>query len=494
MLKSVLSGRDDTARLAALGRSWAIIEFDLKGTILSANQNFCSATGYELNEIQGKHHSLFVPSEMRDSTEYAAFWEALGRGENQSGEFKRIRKDGAEFWLQASYSVITSKAGKPLRVIKIAADITAEKRHAIAVAGQINAINRSQAVIQFEMDGTVIDANENFCKALGYRVDEIVGKNHSLFIDPDAKSSPDYKAFWDHLRSGQFHSGEFKRQRKDGSDLWIQATYNPILDETGTPIRVVKFATDISAAVEERIRRSQVQKEIDADLNDVANAVSHTNDQAASAANAAIEASSSVQTVAAAAEELVASIEEISRQVSHATGVSDQALKEAIQSETIMNGLAEDAQSIGEVIELIETIAAQTNLLALNATIEAARAGEAGRGFAVVAAEVKDLAAQTTKATENISTRVSSVQTSTTGAVAAINEIRQVIESVNHTSQSIAAAVEEQSAVTRDISNNMQMASNGVSTISANVETISTMTSQMEASTQKVREASRKIA
>ncbi|SNY92099.1 methyl-accepting chemotaxis sensory transducer with Pas/Pac sensor [Cohaesibacter sp. ES.047] len=494
MLGFNFGGPDDTARLAALGRSWAIIEFDLVGTILCANDNFCQALGYAQSEIVGKHHSMFVSDEVRNSSDYKAFWTALGCGEAQNGEYLRKSKDGSDVWIQASYSVVTNKVGKPVSVIKIAADITEQKLNALAVAGQINAIDRSQAVIHFKMDGTVIEANENFCDALGYRLDEIVGKNHSIFIDANFKNSQGYQAFWDKLRAGEFHSGEFKRLAKDGSDVWIQATYNPILDDSGRPIRVVKFATDITATVEERLRRAQVQRDIDAELDDVANAVTHTNEQAGSAANAAIEASSSVQTVAAAAEELVASIEEISRQVSHATGVSEQAVQESIQSETIMTGLSEHAQSIGEVIELIDSIAAQTNLLALNATIEAARAGEAGKGFAVVAAEVKDLAAQTTKATDSISSRINSVQTSTNSAVAAINEIRQVIESVNQIAQSIAAAVEEQSAVTRDISDNMQQASHGVGTISSNVETISNMTAQMQASTQKVREASKLLA
>ena len=493
MVLAITGGGDDKARLDAIGRSWAVIEFTLDGTILNANDNFCQALGYRLEEIKGKHHRMFAPADYANSAEYAEFWAALARGESQSGEFLRVTKDGAEIWIQASYSVITNRAGKPVKVIKIAADITSKKTRAIEVDGQISALDRSQAVIQFKIDGTIIKANDNFCNALGYRLDEIQGQHHRMFVESSYAQSSDYRDFWEKLQSGQFHAGEFKRIAKDGSEIWIQATYNPILDPQGRVVGVVKFASDITAIVKEREVRRGIQKEIDADLGQVAEAVTNTNQQATSAASAAIQASSSVQTVAAAAEELVASIEEISRQVSQATSISGQAVDEATQSETIMNSLSEDAQSIGDVIELIESIAAQTNLLALNATIEAARAGEAGKGFAVVAAEVKDLASQTTKATENISAQISSVQTSSTGAVNAIQGIKDVIQQISDISGSIAAAIEEQSAVTRDISDNMQMASTGVNTISSNVETISAATTQMDAATQKLREASRKI-
>lgn len=487
------AGKLDRARLDAISGSWAVIEFDLSGNIQTANPNFCAALGYRLDEIKGQHHSRFVAEELAQSKAYRDFWKALAAGEDQTGEFPRIRKDGSVIWIQASYSVIKDGAGKPARVIKIATDITDQKLNALRTAGQIDAIRRSQAVIEFELDGTIIDANDNFCQAIGYALNEIQGKKHQMFVDHAYGQSHEYAAFWDKLRAGQFHSGEFKRIAKGGQEIWIQATYNPILNDAGEPIRVVKFASDITAIVKERERRAQIQQEIDVDLNLVADAVNGTNDQAASAASAALQASSSVQTVAAASEELVASIEEISRQVSQASTVSNQAVGEANQSEGIMAGLSEDAQSIGEVIELIENIAAQTNLLALNATIEAARAGEAGKGFAVVASEVKELASQTTKATENISARVSSVQTSTDNAVSAIQEIKSVIQQVNSISESIAAAVEEQAAVTRDISDNMQMASTGVATISENIDTISKATSQMQSSTTKVREASRQL-
>ena len=491
---SIFNKNDNKAKLKAIGNAWAIIEFTLDGTILDANENFCKALDYSLSEIKGKHHRMFVEKSYGNSEDYKAFWQNLAQGKDQSGEFMRLNKAGDEVWIEASYSVVTNNSGKPVKVIKVAADITERKKASISAQGQIAAIRRSQAVIEFDTSGVIIDANENFCKTLGYTLEEIKGKHHRLFVDKDYAASSEYSAFWKKLQDGHFHSGEFKRIAKDGHDVWIQATYNPILDPNGRPVSVVKFASDITAMVQERLRRRALQKQIDTELNDIANTVTNTNEQAASAAGAALQASSSVQTVAAAAEELVASIEEISRQVAQASSVSNHAVEEATQSEGIMSGLAEDAQSIGDVIELIDNIAAQTNLLALNATIEAARAGEAGKGFAVVASEVKELASQTTKATENISARISSVQNSTAGAVAAINAIKDVIQQVSSISGSIATAIEEQSAVTRDISGNMQTASIGVATITDNVEVISQATAQMDASTRNVREASSKLA
>ena len=487
-------GGDDSAKLEAISRSQALIEFEVDGTIITANDNFLATLGYSLNEIAGQHHSMFVEPEYRQDPAYRAFWASLAKGEYQADEFKRVAKGGREVWIQASYNPVFDRSGKPVKVIKIATDITEEKMRNVDFEGQINAINTSQAVIHFNLDGTIIDANENFLNAMGYRLEEIKGQHHSMFVESSYANSAEYRAFWDSLRAGQYQANEYKRVGKNNKEIWIQASYNPIIGDDGKPVKVVKFASDVTQQVVERRRREEVQKVIDNDLADVMTTVSNANQRAQNATDASVQASSNVQTVAAAAEELVASIEEISRQVAHAKEIGDQAVENASNSGNIMASLSEEAQSIGDVIELIDNIANQTNLLALNATIEAARAGESGKGFAVVASEVMSLASQTTNATEEIGSQIASVQNSTSSAVAAIDSIKEIIQQISEISISIAQAVEEQSSVTRDISSNMQTAAEGVVVISDNVQAISESTSQIESAAQKVREASQSIA
>ncbi len=486
--------RDDKAKLDAISRSQALIEFNLEGEILYANEIFCNALGYSLVEIKGKNHSLFVTSEYRNSREYSEFWTALARGKHQTDEFMRIRKDGSEIWIQATYIPILNRANQPVKIIKIASDISEAKLRNAEFEGQIEAINKSQAVIHFELDGTIIKANQNFCMALGYSPEEIQGKHHRMFVESSERENDEYHMFWNQLREGKFQSGEFRRIAKGGREIWIQATYNPIVDANGQPFKVVKIASDITEQVLERQQRETVQIGIDKDLNDIASAVHNLTQQADNAVDASAQTSSNVQAVASAAEELVASIGEINQQVAQSTRISSEAVNEANQSGTIVSSLSDQAQSIGEIVELIENIASQTNLLALNATIEAARAGDAGKGFAVVASEVKGLASQTTKATEDISARIQSVQDSSSSAVTAIDAIKNIISQVSEYSESIAAAVEEQSSVTREIATNMQIASDGVGTVSENLQLISDSTNLIESSTSKVREASREIA
>ncbi len=493
-MKSIFSGTNDTATLDAVSRSQAIIEFLPDGTILTANANFLKAIGYSLKEITGKHHSLFVDPAFAKSREYKSFWDSLANGKYQAGEFMRIGKGGKEIWIQATYSPVFNRQGKTVRVVKVATDVTEQKLRQSEFEGQIEAINKSQAVIHFALDGTILHANENFLKALGYSLDEIKSKHHSLFIDPAMKSSSEYRAFWQDLSQGKFKAGEFKRLGKGGKQVWIQASYNPIFDARGRPVKVVKLATDVTAQVLERNRRASVQSTIDRSLDEVVQSVSAAFRQSTDSANAAVQTATNVQAVAAAAEELVASIQEITRQVGVAMEVAREAVTEASHSNTIMAGLSEDAQKIGNIIELIDNIANQTNLLALNATIEAARAGEAGKGFAVVASEVKNLAAQTSKATEEISAQIVSVQGTAGNAVSSIEKIIAIIDRISEISTTISSAVEEQSAVTQDISSNMHAASAGVELVTGTVQSVSASTAEIEAATQRVREASRAIA
>ena len=488
------STRETRAKLAALDKSQAIIEFEMDGTIVTANKNFLGALGYSLEEIRGKHHSMFVEPSHRDSAEYRVFWEDLRRGTYRAAEYKRIGKGGKEIWIQASYNPLLGRDGKPFKVVKFATDITAEKLKSAEYQGQIAAIDKAQAVISFELDGTILDANQNFLNAVGYRIEEIRGQHHRMFVEPAHRESADYRAFWDALRRGEYRAAEYKRIGKDGREIWIQASYNPILDMSGRPFKVVKFATDITAQVKDRQHRIEMQKGIDAELGAITTSVSQASEQATSAASASTQTSSNVQAVASGAEELAHSVSEISRQVVHALEITNGAVSQAEHTNTTITTLLAATQKIGEVVDLINSIAAQTNLLALNATIEAARAGEAGRGFAVVASEVKNLATQTSKATEEIGAQIAEVQSTTKEAVGAISGISQTIGRINEISTSIASAVEEQEAVTRDMSANMQVAAEGVETITRGMNEIATATRRVDDATRKVKEASRALA
>jgi methyl-accepting chemotaxis protein len=234
------------AQAAAISKSQAVIEFDMDGKIIAANQNFLDALGYRLEEIQGKHHAMFVTPAMRESAEYRAFWASLNRGEHQAAECKRIGKGGREVWIQASYNPIFDRNGKPCKVIKFATDITAQKIRSMEDAGKMAAIGRAQAVIEFNLDGTIITANDIFLKVLGYSLAEIQGKHHSMFVAPAERDSSAYREFWAKLGRGEFQSAEYKRFGKGGKEVWILASYNPILDDTGKPFKVVKFASDVS--------------------------------------------------------------------------------------------------------------------------------------------------------------------------------------------------------------------------------------------------------
>ncbi|WP_306424480.1 methyl-accepting chemotaxis protein [Methylobacterium haplocladii] len=480
-------------QLRALDRSQGIIEFTLDGTVVSANENFLGVVGYRFDEIVGQHHRLFV-DKAEQGPDYDMFWAALRRGEFQSAEYKRIGKGGREVWIQATYNPIADASGKPVKVVKFATDITAAKLRSADAEGKLKALDRSQGIVEFNLDGTVVTANANFLKVVGYGLDEVRGKHHSIFVDAAERSSAAYGSFWEALRRGEFQSAEYRRIAKDGSDVWIQATYNPVADASGRLVKVVKFATDVSAAVNDRLDRARLQRAIDGDLDGIAGSVTEATQQAVSAASASEEASSNAQSVAAGAEELAASVGEISQQVARALLVAGRAVEQANATSTVVAGLAAAAQRIGEVVDMIDKIAGQTNLLALNATIEAARAGEAGKGFAVVAAEVKNLASQTAKATESISAQIAQTQGAANEAAAAISGIGQTIAEVNEISASISASIDQQAAVAQEMSSNMQTMTTAVSEISRSIGLIASSTQAVDRSTRQVREASRSMA
>lgn len=236
----------------ALDRVQAIIEFDLDGTVISANANFLDIFDYELDEVAGKHHRIFCDPSYVESSAYGELWSKLGRGEYHAAEFKRLTKGGREIWLQASYNPVFDDKGNPIRVVKFATDVTATKLLVAEYEGKMRAINRAQAIIEFELDGTVITANENFLGIFGYTLEDVAGKHHRIFCDPGYAESPEYAQFWQRLGRGEYEADEFKRLSKEGAEIWLQASYNPIFDVEGKPLKVVKFASDITAEVQHR--------------------------------------------------------------------------------------------------------------------------------------------------------------------------------------------------------------------------------------------------
>ncbi|MFA5582734.1 MAG: PAS domain-containing methyl-accepting chemotaxis protein [Bacteriovoracaceae bacterium] len=594
----------------AINRAQAVIEFDLDGNILNANENFLKTTGYTLDEIKNKHHSMFCSEEFISSFEYKQQWEKLKRGEFISGEFHRHGKNGRDVYLIASYNPIIGKDGKPYKVIKFATDITETKTE---LKARIDIMNLTSIVSEGDLKGDILSVNDKYCEVSKYNRDELIGKPHNITRHEDvskevfkemwstigrgkifrgviknkAKDGTPYyvdaciapiigkngkprkyigvryditelslerenmtgilnaidssfiyqefdpqegiikvnkkfeEAFgldqsdltgkldrnfcprsvlenglfervWRDLRAGKGFSGVIEKIRKDGSSIWLQAVYAPVTDEMGKVKKVIMIATDVTdqknmlVSIEETASAlASASAELTATATQMSATAEKTSSESKVASNSAGDVALGVQTVAANIEEMIASIKEISRSTSESSQMARMTLEKAQESNTTILKLGASSQEIGDVIKVISSIAQQTNLLALNATIEAARAGEAGRGFAVVANEVKELAKQTAKATDDITYKISAIQNDTKGAVDAISGISQAVEKLNGISGVIAAAVEEQTATTNEISRVVVQAKKGVENIADTVKGVSQAATESYASSEQ---------
>lgn len=353
-------------------------------------------------------------------------------------------------------------------------------------AAQMSAISRSQAVIELSVDGNVLNANANFLKAMGYTLDEIKGRHHSLFVDPAYRESREYAAFWDSLKKGEYQASQYKRIGKNGREIWIEGAYNPILDRLGKVTKIVKFATDITAQID---LLTNLKTLIDQNFGEIDLAIDLSSSEAGLASTAASETSSNMQSVAESAGQLASSITEIASSMAKSRSATESAFAQTVAVGKSTETLASATQAMNGIVGLIRNVASQINLLALNATIEAARAGDAGKGFAVVASEVKNLAIQASKATDQISSEIESIQTTSAAVAASLGTIRDAVTSVRESVMLTASAVEEQSAVTKTMSGTMHNAAGAVTTVSANVNEITAAVQQAAKAVAKTKQA-----
>jgi methyl-accepting chemotaxis protein len=383
--------------LDAIERSMAVIEFDPQGNVLRANDNFLKAMGYRAEQVVGQPHRMFCTPAFARSAEYHQLWSNLRTGQFQSGTFERQASNGESVWLEASYNPVRDESGQVIKVVKLAMNVTPRLQAESEANAKLAAIGRAMAVIEFNLDGTIITANANFLQRMGYSLAQIQGKHHRLFCTAELANSPAYTEFWQRLNQGELFSGQFERVDKNGRTVWLEANYNPVYDASGRLCKVVKFASDVTAKVQQ-----------------------HAAD--AASASQAYHISLNTQDIAEKGAEVIQQSASGMREIAADIDGSSQLIAK----------LGERSQQITTIVNTIRGIADQTNLLALNAAIEAARAGEQGRGFAVVADEVRQLAARTSGSTAEISSMIAMIQ----------DETRQAINSMDGTRDRAAQGVD----------------------------------------------------
>ena len=469
---------DLSAKLEAIGKVQAVIEFKMDGTIVTANENFLKTLGYRLEEIQGKHHSLFVTKTYAGSAEYREFWAKLNRGEFIADEFLRIGKNGNEIWIQASYNAIADASGKPVKVVKYATEITAD----VAARGEMSRVKNMMENIPINVmlanrDFEIVylnPASEKTLKTIEHLLpvpaDQVKGQKIDIF-----HKQPEHQRKMLSDPRNLPHRAKIK-VGPETLDLLVSPIFDKDRNFIGPMVTWSVITQQVNTADEVKAVAQVVASsatEMQASSKSMAANAEETARQSQVVAAASEEATRNVETVSSAAEELSASIAEIARHVQDASKMTAQAVSQANQTNITIKQLGESSSEIGQVVKVITSIAQQTNLLALNATIEAARAGEAGKGFAVVANEVKELARQTAKATEEISQKITAIQSSTAQAVTAIGLIGESIGKINEISTTIAGAVQEQTAATSEISRNVAEAAKGTAEVTNNISGVS---------------------
>ncbi|WP_100959081.1 methyl-accepting chemotaxis protein [Bosea sp. FBZP-16] len=504
------SGTQATAEAMSIRRWQAVIEFDLDGKIIEANDLFLQAVGYQRSEIIGQHHSMFVPPEERATEAYRSFWQDLSGGKAFQAQFARVAKSGKRVWLQATYTPICGTDGKrPFKVIKYANDITGIKEAVSNAEGQLAAIRKAQAVIEFDLTGKVLDANENFLRALGYTIGEVKGQHHSMFAQPLERDTEAYARFWQKLACGEYDENQYLRIGKGGRKVWIQASYNPILDSLGKPYKVVKYATDITAsklataALEAAVEQTRsvivatqakdLTQRVPLDgksgeIGELCNGINELLDTFSNViqtvtgiserisvgsrrigsdskdlAQRTEEQAASLEETAATTEELAASVKqsfERAREAAElgavANGVANRGGAIVGDAVIAMERIEKASGDIGEIIRVIDDIAFQTNLLALNAAVEAARAGDAGKGFAVVASEVRTLAQRSSDAANDIKKLITNSTAEVAGGVRLVQQAGSALGEIVTSSTSVSAALDEIKSASREQANGIE--------------------------------------